>query len=124
MKLTFVQLILMALFCTLAYAHDTTAQEILKKGVSIKTHAEPLKTVLAQIEKQTNARFVYSDTRIPIDKQVFVEASNQKLATVLNVLLSPLSISYQVSGNYIVLSKMCLKQPLSLIWGQMQAKLP
>jgi TonB-linked SusC/RagA family outer membrane protein len=105
MRLTFVQMILMAVFCTMAYAHDTAAQEILNKGVSIKAQAQSLKTILAQIEKQTNARFVYSDTRIPIDKQVFVEASNQKLALVLNDLLPPLSIRYQVSGNYIVLSK-------------------
>lgn len=89
MRLTFVQMILMAVFCTMAYAHDTAAQEILNKGVSIKAQTQSLKTILAQIEKQTNARFVYSDTRIPIDKQVFVEVSNQKLALVLNDLLPP-----------------------------------
>ena len=105
MRLTFVQMILMAVFCSMAYAHDTKAQEILNKGVSIKAQSETLKTILAQIEKQTNARFVYSDTRIPIEKQVSVEVNGQSLETVLKGLLHPLSIRYQVSGNYIVLSK-------------------
>ena len=37
MRLTFVQMILMAAFCSMAYAHDTAAQEILNKNVHPKS---------------------------------------------------------------------------------------
>jgi len=106
MRLTFVQMTLMAAFCTMVYAHDAKAQEVLNSGVSIKAQSQSLKTILAQIEKQTEARFVYSDTRIPIDKQVLVKANGQTLETVLKELFPPMGVRYQVSGNFIVLSKL------------------
>jgi TonB-dependent starch-binding outer membrane protein SusC len=106
MKLTFVQMILMAIFCTMTYAHDTKAQEILNSEVYIKPQSESLKNILSKIEKQTKVRFVYSDTRIPIEKEVYVNANGQTLGTVLKDLLLPINIRYQVSGNYIVLSKL------------------
>ena len=70
MKLTFLQMTLMAIFCTMTYAHDTKAQEILNSEVYIKPQNESLKNILFKIEKQTKVRFVYSDTRIPIEKEV------------------------------------------------------
>ncbi len=105
MTLTFSQLILLCVFCSMTYANDTKAQDILNKDVSLKAQSESVKYILGQIEQQTNAKFVYSDTRIKIDKRISVEATNQKLANVLSGLLNPLSINYQVIGNYIVLSK-------------------
>lgn len=105
MKLTFVQMILMAAFCSLAYANPTKAQEVLNKDVSIKTQLVSVRTVLSQIEKQTNVKFVYSDTRIQIDRRVAIEANNLKLSEVLKDLFTPLSIQYQISGNYIILTK-------------------
>lgn len=106
MRLTFVQITLMAAFCTMVDAHDVKAQEVLNRGVSIKAQSQSLKTILAQIEKQTEARFVYSDTRIPIEKQVFVNANGQTLEKVLKELFPPMGVRYQVSGNFIVLSKL------------------
>ena len=89
MRLTFVQMFLLGVFATMAYANDTKAQDVLNKDVSLQAQSESIKTILAQIEKQTNVKFVYSDTRVQIDKKVSVDAKNQKLATVLQELLPP-----------------------------------
>lgn len=105
MRLTFIQLFMAGILCTVSYAHTVSAQDILNKEVSLHAQSESVKTILTQIEKQTNVKFVYSDTRIAVDKSVTIEAKNRKLVTVLEELLSPLSIRYQVSGNYIILGK-------------------
>lgn len=89
MRLTFVQMILMGAFCTIAYANDAKSQEILNKDVSLKTQLESVKTILSQIEKQADVKFVYSDTRIQIDRRVAIEANNQKLSAVLKDLFTP-----------------------------------
>lgn len=111
MKFSFIQMVLMAVFCTLAYANDTKAQDVLNKDVSLKTQSESVKNVLSEIEKQTDAKFVYSGTRIQFNQKISIEANNKKLATVLQELLLPLSISYKVSGSYIVLTKHTTPEP-------------
>jgi TonB-dependent starch-binding outer membrane protein SusC len=105
MRLTFVQLILIGVSCSVAVAKPVNGQDVLNKAVTFKVQSLPVKNILSEIEKQTNVKFVYSDTRIKVNKQVTVDAPNQKLALVLNNLFNPLSIHYQVSGNYIVLTK-------------------
>ena len=105
MRLTLVQMILVAVFGSMAYANGSKAQDVLNKDVSLKVQSEAVRSILSLLEKQTNAKFVYSDSRIRVDKRVSLEAHDRKLAVVLNELLSPLSIGYTVTGNYIVLTK-------------------
>lgn len=105
MKLSFFQMVLAVIFCTMASASNTKAQDVLNKDVSVKAQSESVRAILSELEKQTNVKFVYSDTRVHINKKVSIDAKNQKLATVLNNLFTPLSMRYQVTGNYIVLTK-------------------
>ena len=64
MRMTVTQLMLLAVFCGLASARDTKAQEVLNTSVSLKIESVEIKRVFNTIEKQANIKFVYSPNSI------------------------------------------------------------
>lgn len=86
-------------------AHDARAQEMLDQRVSLRAKDKPLRKVLETIEKQTDVRFLYSRQVIQADRLVTLDATDEKLQTVLTQLLGPLRLSYRVVNNQIVLSQ-------------------
>lgn len=105
MKFSFTQLILFVIFCSLSYANNVKAQEILNTQVSISLESADLKKVLSQLEKQTAIKFVYSGNTINSTKKVTLKASGKKLSAILEEVLTPFHINYEVVGARIVLSK-------------------
>ena len=104
MKITFSQICLVLLCTTLAVAHESQAQEVLNRSVTIVGQNINFKSVLAQIEKQAEVKFVYS-TRVQINQKMNLNLQKTKLSTVLNEILNPNSISYEVIENRILLTK-------------------
>ena len=97
----------MVLIFTLAgttYALPTTGQEVLDKKVTITAEQREVKTILSEISRLTNVKFVYSAQKIPARKKVSLQVYDEKLAEVLNKLLYPLNVSYSVEGNQIILT--------------------
>ena len=86
-----------------AYAGDT--EEILNKNISLAVDQKEVKSILNEISKLAEIKFVYSAQRIPARKKVSLLAHEEKLGDVLNLLLKPLDVLYYVSGNQIVLVK-------------------
>ena len=105
MKITGVQLMLALVFAGLATARTSLAQELLNRPISIQLDNKGLKTVLNRIGKVANVKFTYVPNLIDTEHQVSVRATNDRLELVLDRLLKPLHITYQVSGDYIVLRK-------------------
>ncbi|WP_245859837.1 TonB-dependent receptor [Spirosoma aerolatum] len=105
MKTTVVQLLLFALCYGLSFARDTHAQEILNKEVTLKMESVEIWKILNRLEKQTDVKFVYSTNSIRADQKMSVNVANGKLSKVLDELLSPLRISYEVVGTRILLRK-------------------
>lgn len=105
MRITIMQLMLSAAFCGITIARETRAQELLNKEISLRIESSEIKSVLAQIEKQANVRFVYSTNSIQAKKKVTFSATNSKLSEVLNRLLNPLDISYEIEGTRILLQR-------------------
>ncbi|WP_332368938.1 SusC/RagA family TonB-linked outer membrane protein [Spirosoma telluris] len=105
MKITCVQLILAVVFAGLTMARNGMAQDLLNRPVSVQFDNKDLKTVLRRIEKAANVKFTYVPQLIETEKNVSIRATNDRLEVVLDRLLKPLNISYQISGNYIVLRK-------------------
>lgn len=105
MRFTFNQIIIIALFSCMAYGHNAKGQDVLLKKVSLKTEALEMKTVLRLIEKQANVKFVYSGNAIRATQKVSMDIYSGKLETVLDELLTPLSISYEIFDNRILLKK-------------------
>ena len=105
MKITCVQLILAVVFAGLTMARNGMAQDLLNRPVSVQFDNKDLKTVLRRLEKAANVKFTYVPQLIEAEHKVSIRATNDRLEVVLDRLLKPLNISYQISGNYIVLRK-------------------
>jgi len=105
MQVTVMQFILSALFCSLSFAGETRAQEILRREVSIQMQSAEVRNVLSRIEKQTSIKFIYSTNSIQARQKVTINATNSRLSQVLDELLAPLNIGYEVVDSHILLHK-------------------
>ncbi|WP_162386947.1 TonB-dependent receptor [Spirosoma endbachense] len=103
MKTSLQQIICWLLCSGLAMAHHVSGQEILTKPISLEVESSSLKSILSLIEDQAKIHFVYSTSNIDVNQTVSLKVTNTKLESVLNDLLKPLSISYGVVGNRIML---------------------
>ncbi|MFK1944667.1 carboxypeptidase-like regulatory domain-containing protein, partial [Bacteroides fragilis] len=63
----------------------------------------PLKEFMAEIEKQTDYLFIYSDAEINASRQVTVKKGTHRVADLLREVLSKNNISYNFADNYISL---------------------
>ena len=104
MKITFSQLLLFILCCSLSMAHSIRAQEVLNRPISIKGENLELKRILNQIEQEARVKFVYS-TKIQSAQRVSLNVTNQKLSAVLDKVLKPIEVEYEVIENRILLRK-------------------
>ncbi len=104
MKRSLVQAILALIFTGVSLALDVTAQEILMKRVSFRLENQGLRKVFKEIENQTNIRFAFRPRLIPVDHKTTVIASNEALGEVLNKVVKPLRLRYEVVGRQIIIS--------------------
>lgn len=104
MKITFSQVLLILLCTSLAMAHRTKAQEVLNRTITIRGEKLELKQILNQIEKEAQVKFVYS-TKIQSGQRVSLNVTNRKLSSVLDEVLKPIDIDYEVIENRILLRK-------------------
>jgi TonB-linked SusC/RagA family outer membrane protein len=103
MRIGLLPLLLITCFAGVMYASPTIGQEVLDKKISIVANQQEMKAILNEISKAAGVKFVYSAQKIPARKRLTVSANNQRLAEVLDALLSPLNIFYHVSGYQVVL---------------------
>ncbi|WP_052306292.1 TonB-dependent receptor [Anaerophaga thermohalophila] len=92
-------LFLLVSFQTIAsvtYSQDTK--------VTVKMNHAQVKEVLKEIERSSEFYFVYNNELIDVERVVNVEARNQKIKDILDVLFSDEGVSYVVMGRQIVLS--------------------
>lgn len=107
MRITLVQLALTVVFAGTTYAHEANGQEVLQKTFTIKADNQPLKKVIAEIQKQTGARFSYSVTAINAqDRRYSFAAQNTRILDFLMGILKPDNIGYEVIEEKIVLFPM------------------
>ena len=104
MKVTLIQICMVVLFTSFVFARDSHAQEVLNQQISLTIENRDIKTILTQVEKLTDVKFMYSAEVIQAKRKVSFSARNEKLSEVLDRLLLPLKISYEVSKKRILLS--------------------
>ncbi len=105
MRLTLVHLLLLTAALGAALAHDTHAQDLLERRISLQLADQPVRAALRDIERKASVRFVYSSTLIQPDRTVTLQADNQPLSLVLEQLLRPLRLQFELTGKVIVLSR-------------------
>ena len=96
---------------TLATARPST-ENVLTRHVTLQAQAQPMKTVLATIESQVHIHFLYSQQLIGAERRVSVAAVDEPLSGVLQTLLVPLRIGYEVVSSGIVLAPSAAIAPI------------
>jgi len=110
MRLGLLPLILINCLTGIIYAKPTSGQEVLDRKINLVADQKPVKSVLGEISKLADIKFVYSVQKIPANKKVSLTAHDQRLGAVLDELLQPLEINYHVSGDQIVLTQKAERQ--------------
>lgn len=105
MKLTLTQFVLAVVLTNLALASPSRAQELLDRRLTLQVQEGEMKRALQAIERQTNVRFMYSPRLIQAERRITINVQNERLGTILEQLLKPFSISYELIGRQIILSK-------------------
>lgn len=105
MRITCYQIFITILCTSLGYAIDTQAQELLERKVSIQVSNQEIGRALERIEKVADVHFMYSPQIIASKRKVTLVAKNERLATILDGLLRPLNLTYEVVGNKILLNR-------------------
>lgn len=103
MRITLVQLTIILTLFGSALAKSSKAQAALETRVSVSETNQSLKNVLRTLEGKANVSFTYVAELINADRKVSLTVNSRKLGDVLNLLLSPLNLSYDVSGDVIVI---------------------
>jgi TonB-linked SusC/RagA family outer membrane protein len=79
------------------------AASVSAQQVSLNFQKVPLETVLAEITKQTNITFAYSQPVIDPKTEVSIDVKDVELKQALNKLLAGTSIAYEMSGKKVLL---------------------
>ncbi|WP_461139295.1 TonB-dependent receptor [Spirosoma pomorum] len=103
MRIACYQIFLMSWFSSLVLALDGKGQELLNRPISITIDNQRIEQAIKQIGKQASVRFIYSPQVIRSERKVNLSVQNQPLSAVLNSLLTPLQVSYEVVGSQIIL---------------------
>lgn len=104
MKWTFIQGMVCLLTIGLSWANTGRAQEIMEQPVSLSADGQPLRQVFKVLEQETGVRFMYRQEVIGQQVRVNLRAVNERLGDVLERLLRPLSLHYELLGKRILIT--------------------
>lgn len=118
MRMTFAQILLVMSFTFTTYANTAEGQEILDKKITLDASNTQFRNILQQIARMADVKFTYTSKTIPGNLKISMSASNQRLGDVLDMLLKPYQIQYDVVGKQIILRRqngagILEEQPLS-----------
>ncbi len=105
MKYAIFQFLIGTLLCGVVTANTLKGQDLLDQKISISLNQVTIKDALKLIEKQANVKFVYSSGIIDIRQKVNLVIDEASVHSVLERLLVPLHLKYEISGRQIVLDK-------------------
>ena len=124
MRITVLQLLLAGGLVISASAKNAHGQGILDKRISLSEKGQGLKKVLHTIEQIADVKFTYDSRLVASQGQVNLDVRDEDLKNVLDRLLSPLRIGYEVVNDQIILKKETELKPVEttpLPQGEQQA---
>lgn len=104
-RVSSLQLLLALTVIHVSFAVNSEAQEILSRRVSFQVQNQNVETVLKMIEQQAHVQLLFSREIIQSKRKISYQATNEKLSLVLNQVLSPLNLGYEVVGQQIVIKR-------------------
>lgn len=105
MRLTGLHLTLLLGLVGTAIAHEGAGQDLLARPVTLQVENKDLKTALSRLEKAAQVKFSYGANVLETSRTVSLTARQETLAQVLDRLLLPLGVRYEVTGRYIILRR-------------------
>jgi hypothetical protein len=111
MKYSLLQLFLACVFSTISIASGYT-QELLNRTVSLKVDNR-IQKCPKQSRKEADVKFVYSSRAVQMDRKVSVHVTEKRLSEVLDMVLHPMQLNYQVVGGQIIINSQDVKIPES-----------
>ena len=84
--------------------NNCSAQNILQKKVTISVTKKPISTLLASIEKQAGFFFSYNNNLFNADSLVTIDAKDQPVSEVLNMLFGK-RFKYRHLNNHVIISE-------------------
>lgn len=97
---------------------------ISSQNLTLNFENAPLKSVLKQIENQTDYVFYYDNTQINASQKVDINFSDTDLKSVLNKLLTSRNILYTISGNQILLKASQQKTIYGIVRDEFDMPIP
>ncbi|RQP10911.1 MAG: SusC/RagA family TonB-linked outer membrane protein, partial [Parapedobacter sp.] len=85
--------------------------ETRSQTVSLNVKNQPIKNVFQAIEKQTNLTVIFNDRLVNRSAPVSIHVHNMSLTEALETLLKPVSLTYQITENTIVITKRATSPP-------------
>lgn len=105
MKISTGQILIAIIFTTLSYASEVSGQDILQQKITVRIEEKGLTEALSELENAAKINFFYSPKNISAKRKISIVAKNRELRDVLKELFTPLSISYEIQGERILLKK-------------------
>jgi len=85
------------------YAHNSSAQEILDRSVSITASNIEIAKVISKVQKQSGVKFIFSSNAISADRLISCDVKNKKLKYFFEQVFLPLGIGYNVVDDQVIL---------------------
>ncbi|GLU52756.1 SusC/RagA family TonB-linked outer membrane protein [Dyadobacter frigoris] len=104
MRVSLLQITMSLLFFSNGIAREVSAQELLRKTVSITVKDTEIRDVLTRLEKTADVKFVYSSRSLHARRKVSVNFSEKPLIEAINAVFFPNKINCQVVGGQIVIN--------------------
>ncbi|WP_133274010.1 TonB-dependent receptor [Hymenobacter radiodurans] len=98
-----VHMLLLCLLAGTASARPALAQAALDRKITLQVEAQTITETLHQIAKQADIRFVYSQQLLNAGRKVSIQAQDKPVSVIVDEILAPLKIQYEVNNNRVVL---------------------
>ncbi|MFB0497254.1 hypothetical protein ABID99_003491 [Mucilaginibacter sp. OAE612] len=105
MRITFSQIIILLVFTGVSLANPSKGQSLLDRRVDYTIQNASLIKAIQQLEKATSLKFVYHMNLVEKEQGLSLDAKQEKLGEVLDKLLTPRGITFDIIGDQIVLGK-------------------
>ena len=102
-RISFYQAVLTVAFVTLAQAHEVSGQSVLDQKVTFQLTNANVERVLDKLETVTKITFMYNPQIFGAERKRNYEFRNETLADVLNHVLAPYQVNYEVFQERIIL---------------------
>ncbi len=104
-KASSLQVLLVLILTNVTFALDSKAQELLNRRVSLSAKNEHVEVIIRRLEKLAKVQFLFSREIIQSKRKIDYQASNEQLSQILDHILTPLNLSYEVVDQRIVIKR-------------------